>query len=400
MSMPPSDPQQTRGLGLILILGVATFASTYSARTAEPLVGLIARDLRSTAETIALVTTAFALPYAFIQPILGPVGDSLGKERVIIISLAVMVVALVASAFANDATTLLALRVLGGAAAGGIVPAALASVGDRIDMARRQVAVSRLMIAVVVGQLCGSSISGFLSQWIGWRGAFLLASGVALCACLAMFATFGLAARARSRLSVRGAIARYREIIGIGRARALYAFVFIEAITIYGIFPYIAPIFEERHIGGPFEAGIVLASFGVGGLLYALLVRQMLRLRLKRLLIGGGIVVALASLLLALASDWRIDIVAMILSGFGFYMLHNPFQTQVTEVAPQSRASAVSLHAFSFFAGQALGVIVIGFGLRSIGLFGTMALCALTVLAMAFVAASILASPPAKPASV
>lgn len=399
MSTPPSDPQQARGFGLILILGVATFASTYSARTAEPLVGLIARDLRSTAETIALVTTAFALPYAFIQPILGPVGDSLGKERVIIISLGVMVAALVASAFAEDAATLLAFRVLAGAAAGGIIPAALATVGDRIDMARRQVAVSRLMMAVVVGQLCGSSVSGFLAQWIGWRGVFLLASAVALCAGLAMLATFGLAARARSSLSVRGAVARYREIVGIGRARALFAFVFVEAITIYGIFPYIAPIFEERHLGGPFEAGVVLASFGVGGLLYALLVRQMMRLGLKRLLVGGGIVVAIASLILALASDWRIDILAMILSGFGFYMLHNPFQTQVTEVAPQSRASAVSLHAFSFFAGQALGVVVIGFGLRTIGLLGTMALCALTIFTMGLVAASILTSPPAKTAT-
>jgi predicted MFS family arabinose efflux permease len=398
MSMPRSDPQQRRGLGLILILGIATFASSYSGRVAEPLVGLIARDLASTAETIALVTSAFALPYAVTQPILGPVGDSLGKERVIIVSLGVMVVALVATAFANDSATLLALRLLAGAAAGGIIPAALATVGDRIDMTQRQVAVSRLMIAVVVGQLCGSSLSGFLAQWIGWRGVFLLASAVALCAALAMLATFGLAAQARSRLSVRGSIARYKTILGIGRARALYAFVFIEAITIYGIFPYIAPIFEERRLGGPFEAGVVLASFGVGGLLYALLVHQMLRLGLKRLLVGGGIVVALAALTLALASDWRIDILAMMLSGFGFYMLHNPFQTQVTEVAPQSRASAVSLHAFSFFGGQALGVVVIGFGLRTIGLFGTMALCALTVFAMSLVAVSILAN-PAKPSS-
>jgi predicted MFS family arabinose efflux permease len=399
MGMPSSDPQHGRGFGLILILGTATFASTYSARTAEPLVGLLARDLASSAETIALVTAAFALPYAFIQPILGPVGDSLGKERVIIISLGVLVAALVASAFVKDSATLLGLRALAGAAAGGIIPAALATVGDRIDMARRQVAVSRLMMAVVVGQLCGSSISGLLAQWLGWRGVFLLAGAVALAATVAMLATFGLAARVTSRLSVRGSIARYREILGIGRARALYAFVFIEAITIYGIFPYIAPIFEERRLGGPFEAGVVLASFGVGGLFYALLVRQMLRLGLRRLLVGGGIVVALASFILALATDWRVGIVAMILSGFGFYMLHNPFQTQVTEVAPKSRASAVSLHAFSFFGGQALGVVVIGFGLRTIGLFGTMAVCALTVLAMGFVAAAILASPPAKPAS-
>ncbi len=36
-------------------------------------------------------------------------------------------------------------------------------------------------------------------------------------------------------------------------------------------------------------------------------------------------------------------------------MLHNSFQTQVTEVAPQARGSAVALHAFSFFSGQQSG---------------------------------------------
>ena len=48
--------------------------------------------------------------------------------------------------------------------------------------------------------------------------------------------------------------------------------------------------------------------------------------------------------------------------GLGFYMLHNTFQAQVTEVAPKARASAVALHAFSFFCGQALGVVLMGVG--------------------------------------
>jgi predicted MFS family arabinose efflux permease len=391
--MAPGSERQ-RHAALILILGTANFASTYSGRTTEPLVGVIARDLATAPETIALVTTAFALPYAFIQPVLGPIGDSLGKERVIVVSLAVLAAALLASAFAPDPGTLLGLRALSGAAAGGIISAALAIVGDRVDMARRQVAVSRLMMAVVTGQLCGSSLSGLLGGWIGWRGVFVVASAIALAACLAVTANFGAAARERAALSWRGALARYRAILALGRARALYAFVFVEAIAIYGIFPYIAPLFEERGLGGPFEAGLVLASFGVGGLLYALLVRQVIRLGLRRLLIGGGFVVAGALLTLALARDWRIDAAAMIASGFGFYMLHNPFQTQVTEVAPHSRASAVSLHAFSFFCGQALGVVIVGFGLRTIGFLGTMALCALAVVALGFGAAAILARAP------
>ena len=57
------------------------------------------------------------------------------------------------------------------------------------------------------------------------------------------------------------ALARYRAIIAIPRARALFAFVFVEGIIIFGVFPYIAPLLEARGAGGPSEAGIIVAAF-------------------------------------------------------------------------------------------------------------------------------------------
>src|SRR5918995_5007372 len=135
---------------LILILATSGFASTFSSRAVEPMVGIIARDLSSSPQTIALLSAAFALPYAFIQPILGPIGDALGKERVVKVCLGALTAALFASAFTNDLVTLSALRVAAGAAAGGIVPSALALIGDRVAMARRQVAISRFMVAIIL----------------------------------------------------------------------------------------------------------------------------------------------------------------------------------------------------------------------------------------------------------
>jgi len=380
----------------MLILASAAFASTYAGRTAEPLVGVMARDLASTPETIALVTAAFALPFACVQPILGPVADALGKEFVIKVSLAVLAISLAASAFAPDAATLLGLRFISGLAAGGINPVGIAIVGDRFPMGQRQVALGRYVMAVLLGQLCGASISGLLAEWTGWRGIFLLSSAIALTAWLAFVMGFRGLAAPPTKLSARVSIARYRAILAIPRARALFLFVFVEAIATYGLFPYIAPLFEERGLGGPFEAGVVLAGFGVGGLLYSLAVSGMMRLGLRRLLVGGGIVVAAALLSFAVSPDWRLHFVAMVLCGFGVFMLHNPYQTQVTEVAPEARASAVSLHAFSFFGGQALGVVVIGLSLGALGFGATLALCALTALALGLASAWALASPSAQ----
>jgi predicted MFS family arabinose efflux permease len=360
---------------LILILATSGFASTFSGRAVEPMVGIIARDLGSTAQTIALLSAAFALPYAFIQPVLGPIGDALGKERVMKVALALLFLALACSIFAPNAATLFTLRIIAGAAAGGAVPLSIALIGDRVEMAQRQVALSRYLVAVIVGQLAGSSFAmvalAFAATAIGFRGT--LPGG---------------------RFDLQSALLRYRDILSNPRALTLFSLVFVEAIAIFGIFPYVAPLLEERGGGGAAEAGFAIGGFAIGGLIYSALVTWMLRrLGIGRILLGGGFFAGAALVVLGLGGDWRLDAVALLLMGLGFYMLHNTFQAQVTEVAPGARASAVALHAFSFFCGQALGVVLMGFGLRTIGLTGATGIAALIIVGVGLTASVLLTKP-------
>ena len=70
---------------------------------------------------------------------------------------------------------------------------------------------------------------------------------------------------------------------------------------------------------------------------------------------------------------WTVQMVCMVVLGFGFFLLHNSVQTEVTELAPSARASSFSLHAFSFFMGQALGPIVYGIALPGVGAAASLA---------------------------
>ena len=378
---------------LILILAASGFASTFSGRAVEPMVGVIARDLSSTPQTIALLSAAFALPYAFIQPILGPVGDALGKERVMKVALAVLFLALACSIFAPDPATLFMLRIIAGAAAGGSIPLSIALIGDRVEIAQRQVALSRYMVAVIIGQLAGSSFAGLLAEWIGWRGVFTLSTFMIALALAATVIGFRGAVPG-GQFDLRSALLRYRDILSNSRALTLFSLVFVEAIAIFGIFPYVAPLLEERGGGGATEAGFALGGFAIGGLVYSALVAWMLkRLGIGRILVGGGFSAGAALVLLGLGGDWKLDAAAMLFLGLGFYMLHNTFQAQVTEVAPGARASAVALHAFSFFCGQALGVVLMGFGLRNIGLTGATSVAALIILGVGLAASFLLTRP-------
>jgi predicted MFS family arabinose efflux permease len=354
------------------------------------MVGIISRDLNSSPQTIALLSAAFALPYAFIQPILGPIGDALGKERVMKVALSLLFLALAGCFFAPNTTVLFLLRIVAGAAAGGAVPLSIALIGDRVEMAQRQVALSRYLVAVIIGQLAGSSLAGLLAEVMGWRGVFGLSTVMMAFALTATILGFR-GAKAGGKFDLGNALTRYKDILSNPRALFLFSSVFVEAIAIFSIFPYVAPLLEERGGGGAAQAGFAIGGFALGGLVYSALVTWMLkRLGISRILLGGGICAACALVALGFAGDWKLDAAAMLLMGLGFYMLHNTFQAQVTEVAPQARASAVALHAFSFFCGQALGVVFMGFGLRNVGLIASTSMAALIILGVGLTASVVL----------
>ena len=382
----------------IAIFSVCGFASTFAMRFVDPMIGVIARDVGADPHTVALLSSAYALPYAFVQPVLGPVGDALGKERIIKICLVVLALALGASCLAGDLTTIFILRVAAGAAGGGIIPLVLASIGDRVPMAERQVAISRFLLFSISGQLLGGTVAGFLAGLVGWRGVFALAAVLAGLGSAAVLVAFRSASETGGRFSVATAVSRYGRILSIGRARALFLFVFVEGAIIFGVQPYIAPLLEARGAGGSTEAGLIIAGYAVGGIVYTLAVRQLLRiLGLRRMLTVAGFLCAAAFLTLGAARTWQADALAMLGMGVGFYMLHNSFQTQVTELVADARASAVSLHAFSYFLGQAIGPAVLGLELTAFGEAPAMILNAIAISIFGLVAAAVIGAPQPRP---
>jgi predicted MFS family arabinose efflux permease len=260
------------------------------------------------------------------------------------------------------------------------------------------VAIGRFLVAVILGQLTGSTFAGLIEAVIGWRGVFAITALVAAVACAATVFGFDRTGSLPARRPAFGqAVRRYRTILANPRARILFTAVFVEAIAIFGVFPHLAPLIEARGEGGPREAGLVLAGFAIGGLLYSALVGVLVRLLgMPRMLIGGGLICGASLTVVGLAGSWQVDCAALTAMGLGFYMLHNTFQTQVTEVAPTARASAVALHAFSFFCGQALGVAVLGQALMQLGQFGALAACAVTILGLGIATAVTLQRPGPK----
>ena len=372
---------------LVLTFALGGFVSAFATRLTDPLVAVLAVDFVADPARVALLATCFALPYALVQPVLGPVADALGKQRIIAFALAFQAVFLAASALAPSLLILMVLRVLTGAAGGGIFPISLALFGDRVPLAERQVAISRFLACAIAGQMVGGAAAGLLEPLMGWRGLMLFCGTLSALAIIPIVRN--RTPEPSAKLDFGQAVSRYRFLLTHPPALRLFRAVGVEGLLVFGGFPYFANHLYESGLGGTREAGLTLAAFGCGGFLYAALAPMLVaRLGPPRMMRLGGTLAGCGLAGFALAPSGGAFIAAGGVLGLGFFMLHNSLQTRVTEVAPQSRASAVALHAFHFFLGQAAGPVLMGVARGTIGLPASLLISAVGLVVLGMIIGS------------
>lgn len=354
---------------LLLVLGFTGLAANIAIRIVDPIVPLLAREFDVAVTTVALLATAYTLPYALGQPILGPLGDSRGKAKVMSIALFVLTAALIASMFTRNVTELAICRAISGLAGGACIPLAIAMIGDRFPLEGRQLALSRYLLAVIIGQLSGAPMAGLLSETIGWRPVFGIAAMIALAA--------GIAVRimikprtdiVRPPFNLILIRANYAKILANPLAKYCYGAVAVEGAFIYGFLPYVAALLEQRGAGSVKEAGFVVAGIGCGGLVFNLVLPSLLKnMSRTTVMRAGSWVIFLGMIGVGTGPTWPIEMLAFTVVGLGFYMLHTGIQIEATELAPDARGSAIALHAFSLFLGMALGPVFYGLTIPAIG---------------------------------
>ena len=108
----------------------------------------------------------------------------------------------------------------------------------------------------------------------------------------------------------------------------------------------------------------MIAGFAVGGLFYTLTVSRFLpRLGVSGMMIAGATLVGVQLAVVAFGLGWKLQLLNMLLMGWGFYMIHGCLQVFASELSVEARATALSLHSFFFFMGQTVGPIAYGFGI-------------------------------------
>lgn len=353
----------------IVLLALAAVNTGIAMRMIEPMLPRLASDFGTTVPVAASVITAFAFAQAGAQYFHGPLGDRYGKLRVVTILMGLSALAAYGSALADDLQSLIAWRFATGLFCSATMTLGMAFVSDVVSAERRQTVLARFISGTIIGQSLGPLVGGALTDLAGWRASFVALGTV--------FALVGAVLFVRTRGQwddgerTRGPVlspAKHLAILKLPRARAVLAAVFLEMLFFYGAFSFLGAMLKAKF-DLPFTViGILLAGFGMGGLIYIAVVPWVLaRLGQRGCLLAGGLLGCFFYLAVIVVPYWPLVMAGTVGVGFSFYLVHNTLQARAAEMAPHARATGFAQFSMFWAGGQAVGVAVMGAGVAAFG---------------------------------
>jgi len=347
-------------LKAVFVLSLAAFASAAALRAADPLLPLLAQTFGTTAGGASAVITAFAIGYGLLQVVTGPIGDRIGKYRMVFWVTAISAAGNLACAFAPSLPLLVGARFLTGATVGAIVPLSIAWIGDSVAQERRQAVLARFLVGHMFGIALTAVASGWLAERFGWQAVFFALTGLYLLIATLLWSQLRsdpAAAQAAAREPLAAAFRRMGALTRRPWVRVMLATVFFEGALLYGGLAFAAYHAYSRFGLGLGASGSLLVAFAAGGLIFSGLgVRLLPRIGQRGLVMAGGVFMSAGFLGLAFAPDFAFAVPSVTLLGVGLYMMHNTLQMLATQMAPEARGGALALFATCLFTGQSAGV--------------------------------------------
>lgn len=345
---------------LFLLLGMAGFGSVICTRICDAMLPALARDFATTTAEAAATISSYAVAYAVMQLVYGPLGDRHGKLRVIGVAAILCALSAVCAALSPSLPLLVLSRAIMGASAAAIMPLVIAWIGDTVAVEDRQQSLARYASFSVSGMVLSPLIGGLCAQLLSWRVAFALIA--LLFATLAVKLLWGSHAVAPSQtepLAQAPYLAQVLSLLKSARTRYLLAATCVE--TGLGIAPlaFVPTVLHERFGLDLLYGGAVAGVFGIGGFVFSRAATPMMaRMGRASLPLVGGATLFFAFVLLAGMTHWGWAALACALAGFGFLAIHNTLQAQATQLSSTATGLAVSMFASCVFIGQSLGVAV------------------------------------------
>ena len=154
---------------VVLLLGVIAYALLQSLVT--PVLPTIQHDLHTSQSTVTWVLTAYLLSASIFTPILGRVGDMVGKERMLVATLAALALGSVMAGLSQSIGLLIVARAIQGIG-GAVLPLSFGIIRDEFPAARVATGVGIVAAMAAVGGGAGIVLAGPIVKHLDYHWLF------------------------------------------------------------------------------------------------------------------------------------------------------------------------------------------------------------------------------------
>ncbi|MFC1439979.1 MFS transporter [Streptacidiphilus sp. N1-10] len=166
----------------VLATGAGVFSMLQS--LIAPALPTVQHAMHTSQSTVTWVMTAYLLSASVFTPILGRVGDLVGKKRTLVAVLVALVLGCLLAALAPNITVLIVARVIQGIG-GALFPLSFGIIRDEFPAVRVSPSISNLSAVIAAGGGFGMVLAGPIVGALDYRWLFWLPVGVVALAALA-----------------------------------------------------------------------------------------------------------------------------------------------------------------------------------------------------------------------
>jgi Arabinose efflux permease len=362
------------------LIGYCAFINLYAPQSILP---LLSHEFGASAAEVSTIITVSTLAVALTAPFTGAIADVLGRKRVIVAAMFVIVVPTLMVGMATSLSALIFWRAVQGLVLPPIFAVTVAYIGDEWPPREATTAAGIYSSGASLGGFSGRLVTGFLADLIGWRAGF---NALAVIAFAGAIAVAFLLPHERRFVRSEGLLASGRQMLAHfrnGQLVATYAVGFGVLFNFICTFTYVSFHLAAAPYNLSSSAlGAIFVVYLVGSVLTPWIGWAVTRFGRRHFMVW---VIALwvAGIALTLAPPLPLIILGLAVSA-GCGLICQAISTgYVTITAKAGRSSAVGLYVTSFYIGGSFGAALGGLAWTLAGWPACVALVVAMLLVMA-----------------
>ena len=366
----------------IAFCAVCAFLNLYSAQSVLP---FIAQELGMSAVEASMILTAGTLAVALTAPFTGAVSDLVGRKRMIIAAIALLVLPTLMIAFSQSLPELVLWRFIQGLLLPPIFTVAIAYVGDEWPPGEAATVIGIYAASSAIGGFLGRFTTGALADSFTWRGGFVAIAAINL-VCLSI--VLWLLPHERNFVKASSLFASIRQMLNHfrnPRLLATYVVGFGVMFCFMGTFTYIS-----FHLAPPpfNRSALFLGSIFIvylGGSALAPWSGHFIRRFGRRVFVLWALAIWLGGLFLTLVPSVPVIIVGLAIFSTCGILIQATSTGFVAISAPAGTSGAVGIYVSSFYLGGTIGGWLPGLAYGASGWPASLVIVAMMIATMAVI---------------